>query len=87
VGGKDEPDFQIKDAGVLDRYYNAAQLALVACAQLHAMGSDQAIDKFKSAVSNLAFHDYYVAAGAAQNDQKLQKVRRSYARVHQWEWF
>ena len=73
LGGKDRPDFEISDPGVLNRLYNPAQLALVACAQLDAVGSDQAIDKFKSAISDLAAHDYYVVAGIAENAENLRK--------------
>ncbi|HEV7602900.1 MAG TPA: hypothetical protein VGO49_21920 [Bradyrhizobium sp.] len=64
---------EIKDPYVLDRYYNAAQLALYACAYFDQAGPKR-IDAFVSAVEGLALSDYYVVAASTDSSAKLQEL-------------
>jgi hypothetical protein len=64
---------EIDDPGLLKRYYNPAQLALIACAQIEAAGPE-GIPKLTKVVSDLAFNDYYVVAGAATDPGALQRL-------------
>jgi hypothetical protein len=68
-----EPMIEIKDPGLLNRFYNPAQLALVICAQLDGAGSDQGIDSYTKAVRELTFHDLYVVAASARRAGSLRK--------------
>jgi hypothetical protein len=81
MAGDGEPAPEIDDPGLLNRYFNPAQLALVACAQLQSVGSAQGIDRFKAAVTNMALHDYYVVAGSSQDNEKLRQFEATLQEV------
>jgi hypothetical protein len=72
VGANDEVN--LKDFSSLNRFYNPAQLALVACAQLQNAGETN-IDSFVAAVSGLIFNDYYVVIGTADDRAELEPLR------------
>jgi hypothetical protein len=58
------------------RYYNAAQLALVACSQLESAGTEDGITKFGNAIRNLVPFDYYVIAASADDPVVLVELGR-----------
>jgi hypothetical protein len=64
---------EVKDPYVLDRYYNAAQLALYACAYLDQDGSKE-IRTFASTIEALALSDYYVVAASTDNPTRLREL-------------
>jgi hypothetical protein len=64
---------EVKDPDLLDRYYNAAQLALYSCSYLDQVGSAKGIPTFVAAIENLELSDYYVVAATADNSAKIQE--------------
>jgi hypothetical protein len=66
-----EPLIDVRDAGLLNRFYNPAQLALAICAELD--GSAAGIENYTKAVRDLTFHDFYVVTAS---DQRLGGVRK-----------
>jgi hypothetical protein len=64
----------VKDPLVLQRYYNPAQLALVACAQLGEAGSNKGLEAYFQAVKDLVFSDYYVVAASGQSTEEIGQV-------------
>jgi hypothetical protein len=67
--------FEVNDPGVVNRFYNPAQVALVACSQL-----EGSTDDFIEAVGELVFYDYYVVAASGR---KVDAVQRFYTAVKQ----
>jgi hypothetical protein len=65
---------EAKDADIVDRYYNAAQLALCACAHIDQAGSTEGINALTTEVRNLELSDYYVIAGSADSQAKIQEL-------------
>jgi hypothetical protein len=65
---------EAKDADIVDRYYNAAQLALVACAYIDQAGSTEGINALVAEIRNLELSDYYVIAGSADNPAKIKEL-------------
>jgi hypothetical protein len=67
---KNDGDVETRDTGVLNQYYNPAQLALAACATLDESGSD-AIQKFTDQIGRATLSDYYVVAASAENASQI----------------
>ena len=65
---------EAKDSDVVDRYYNAAQLALCACAHLDHAGSTEGINAFVTDIRNLELSDYYVIASSADSPAKVLEL-------------
>jgi hypothetical protein len=63
-------EIKVNDPGVVNRFYNPAQLALVACSQL-----DGDIDNFIAATTDLVFYDYYVVVALAPSIESIQSFR------------
>jgi hypothetical protein len=68
---------EVKDSDIIDRYYNAAQLALYACAYLDQAGSPKGISALATGIKNLELSDYYVIAGSADSPAKIQELASS----------
>jgi len=68
---------EAKDADIVDRYYNAAQLALCACAHLDEAGSTTGIKAFATEIKNLELSDYYVIAGSADSPAAIRALASS----------
>jgi hypothetical protein len=68
-----QANFEINDPSLVERYFNPGQIALAACVQLDRAGSLEGIYKFRDAISSQYFHDYYVVAGSASDEKKLQR--------------
>jgi hypothetical protein len=68
---------EAKDPGITDRYYNAAQLALCACAHLDQAGSTKGVNALAAEIKNLELSDYYVIAGSADSPAKIQELASS----------
>jgi hypothetical protein len=66
-----EPLIEVRDAGLLNRFYNPAQLALAICAELD--GSNPGIESYTKTVRDLSFHDFYIVT---TSDQRLGGVRK-----------
>jgi len=66
-----------KDLNIIDRYYNAAQLALCACAHLDEAGSTKGINALTTEIKDLELSDYYVIAGSADSPAKIQELASS----------
>jgi hypothetical protein len=60
----------IADPTVLNRFYNPAQLALVACSCLLDSGNN-AINRFTDAINSTVFNDYYVVVAASDKSKQL----------------
>jgi hypothetical protein len=60
----DDPKLEIADSNLVKRYYNAAQLALVACefVDFSQTNTSARIQAFKRAISTFASYDYFVLA-------------------------
>jgi hypothetical protein len=71
-GVDDSPQVEIKESDVVSRFFNPAQLALLACAHLETAGSDQ-IPAFVTAIKDLVYYDYYVVAASAHNSTQLEQ--------------
>jgi hypothetical protein len=65
---------EAKDPDIVDRYYNAAQLALCTCAHIDDAGSTEGINALAAEIRNLELSDYYVIAGSADNPAKIQEL-------------
>jgi hypothetical protein len=65
---------EAKDSDIVDRYYNAAQLALSTCAHLDEAGSKRGIDALVTEIRNLELSDYYVIAGSADSPAKIKEL-------------
>ena len=68
--------YEAKNDNVLDRYYNAAQLALFVCSQIESGGAGE-ISKFAAGIKGLKFNDYYVVAGSSQDELKMKELLTS----------
>jgi hypothetical protein len=75
-GGTNEdgrPNLEVKDEGVLQRYYNPAQLALFACSLLDSAGS-KGVEIYAQSIKGLTLADYYVVAASADDPSKLAQL-------------
>jgi hypothetical protein len=70
-----QPKIEIKDANLLRRYYNPAQLALVACAHLDEAGG-HGIQTFMKATAGLVLSDYYVVAASSKKENSRRVVEQ-----------
>lgn len=64
----------VVDPLILRRYYNPAQLATIACAQLGKAGSGEGINALAKSIIDLTPHDYYVVVASADDAGKLEKL-------------
>jgi hypothetical protein len=67
------PDVETRATDIVQRYFNAAQLALVACAHLEEAGSDEGIMSLIKTVDDLVPSDYYVIAASADDRETLKQ--------------
>jgi hypothetical protein len=67
------PKLDVMDEGVLQRYYNPAQLALFACSFLDSAGSE-GVESYAQSIKGLTLADYYVVAASADDPSKLAQV-------------
>jgi hypothetical protein len=74
------PVIDIKNPAAVERNFNPAQLALVACAHLDDKGPDR-IKTFMRAVADTVLSDYYVVAASADSAAKLQKLDAAMSQV------
>ena len=68
---------EAKDSNVVDRYYNAAQIALSACAHLDDAGTQKGIKALTAEIQNLELNDYYVIAGSADTSAQARELAAS----------
>ena len=83
LGSRDKdgkPAIDFRDPNFLDRLFNPAQLALVACAHLEDEEPDR-LRKFMKAVGNTVFSDYYVVAASLDSQANLRKLQAAIDRV------
>jgi hypothetical protein len=80
-GESGQPVVETKDPGLVNRFFNPAQLALVACAELDGAGTVAGITKYADAVTSLSFHDFYVVVAAAREVDSLQRLNSAMQRV------
>jgi hypothetical protein len=58
---------------VLKRFYNPAQLALVACSMIESAGPDR-LPAFAKTIGDVALSDYYVVVAGGNDPQALQQL-------------
>jgi hypothetical protein len=72
---------EINDPWLLKRFYNPAQLAVVACTRIESAGGTRGVEEFSRTVSDLVFSDYYVVAASADDPTKLQRLDSAIRRI------
>jgi hypothetical protein len=71
--GRAVTDVKISDPSVLKRFYNPAQLALVACSMIESAGPDH-LTAFAKTIGDVALSDYYVVVAGGNDPQALQQL-------------
>jgi hypothetical protein len=67
------PNIDIKDTLLLKRFFNPAQLALVACTHLDSAGTREGINGLIKDIHDLTPSDYYVVAASGGDSAKLKQ--------------
>lgn len=79
----DNTEIRYSSAGIVERFYNASQLALFTCARLTGSEQQMTVDDLASSLSEFVNHDYRVILGHYRGD----KVRFSYATKQETQTF
>jgi hypothetical protein len=68
-----DPTIDMREPDLVRRFFNPAQLGLVACSLLNKAGSDNGIATFTKVIGDLVFSDYYVVGASADSAEKLRQ--------------
>jgi hypothetical protein len=70
----EQHEVEINDENLVKRYFNAGQLALLACGFIGDVDTRESVERFRGSVTSLEFRDYFVVAAWGSARDALMRV-------------